>query len=175
MLDMGFREDIDAITQELVPAPERQTFVFSATISKPIQQVAREVLSRNHVYLNCVAEEDSPVHEHVPQYHTVLPSASEQLNHILRLISQPWPGASQRPVGIRWRRTAVRSASNLAELGSFPRYVFLAAVTRSCAKHRQRTCRCSLLAIGGAPAAWQAHLNTVRPPPELDIRLPWWA
>lgn len=87
MLDMGFREDIDAISKELSAAPERQTFVFSATISKPIQQVARQVLSKNHVYLNCVSEEDSPVHEHVPQYHTVLTSASEQLSHIIRLIS----------------------------------------------------------------------------------------
>ena len=87
MLDMGFREDIEAITEVLAPAPERQTFVFSATMSKAIQQVAREVLSDNHVYLNCVSEEDSPVHEHVPQYHTVLPSASEQLSHLLRVLA----------------------------------------------------------------------------------------
>ncbi|EJD05523.1 DEAD-domain-containing protein [Fomitiporia mediterranea MF3/22] len=87
MLDMGFREDIEAIAQELPQAPERQTFVFSATISKAIQQIARRTLSKNHMFINTVSDEDSPVHAHVPQYHTVLSSAADQLPHTLRLIA----------------------------------------------------------------------------------------
>jgi ATP-dependent RNA helicase MSS116 len=86
LLDMGFREDIEAITKMMPPTPERQTFMFSATVSKAIQQVAREVLDPNHIFINCVTEE-SPVHAHVSQYHTVLPSPKDQLPHILRLIA----------------------------------------------------------------------------------------
>lgn len=83
---MGFREDIEAIMKMMPPTPERQTFMFSATVSKAIQQIAREVLDQNHVFINC-ATEDSPVHAHVPQYHTVLPSPADQLPHILRLLA----------------------------------------------------------------------------------------
>ena len=86
LLDMGFREDIEDIMKRMPPTPERQAFMFSATISKAIQEIAREVLDPNHVFVNCVTEE-SPVHAHVPQYHTVLPSASDQLPHILRLLA----------------------------------------------------------------------------------------
>lgn len=86
LLDMGFRDDIEGIMRMMPPTPERQTFMFSATISKAIQQIAREVLDPNHVFVSCVTE-DSPVHAHVPQYHTVLPSARDQLPHILRLLA----------------------------------------------------------------------------------------
>lgn len=86
LLDMGFREDIEDIMKKMPPSPERQAFMFSATISKAIQEIAREVLDPNHVFVNCVTEE-SPVHARVSQYHTVLPSPSDQLPHILRLIA----------------------------------------------------------------------------------------
>ena len=87
MLDMGFREDIDAVAEELPPSSKRQTFLFSATVTRAVEQVARKIMQKRHVYINCVPEDDSPVHAHVPQYHTVLPSASEQLPHTLRLIA----------------------------------------------------------------------------------------
>ena len=83
---MGFREDIEGIMKMMPPTPERQTFMFSATISKAIQQIAREVLDPNYAFINCVTE-DSPVHAHVSQYHTVLPSARDQLPHLLRLLA----------------------------------------------------------------------------------------
>lgn len=86
LLDMGFREDIEDIMKMMPPTPKRQTFLFSATVSKAIQEIAREVLDRNHTFINCVTEE-SPVHAHVSQYHTVLPSAKDQLPHILRLLA----------------------------------------------------------------------------------------
>ncbi|KAJ7199205.1 P-loop containing nucleoside triphosphate hydrolase protein [Mycena pura] len=86
LLEMGFREDIEEIKRFLPPTPQRQTLLFSATISKEIQQVARSVLAPNHKFINCVTDASSPVHAHVEQYHTVLPSASAQLPHIVRLI-----------------------------------------------------------------------------------------
>ncbi|KAJ3823835.1 P-loop containing nucleoside triphosphate hydrolase protein [Lentinula raphanica] len=87
MLDMGFRDDIHAIQKELPPSPIRQTFLFSATVSPVIHQVATSVLAKDHRYINCVNSEDSPVHAHIPQYHTVLPNAAAQFPHILRLIA----------------------------------------------------------------------------------------
>ncbi|KAG6918206.1 hypothetical protein DXG01_015995 [Tephrocybe rancida] len=87
LLDMGFRPDIEAIKNELPPSPQRQTFLFSATVSRAIQDIAESTLSPNHKFINCVSKEASPVHAHVPQYQTVLPSAAEQIPHIMRLIA----------------------------------------------------------------------------------------
>ncbi|KAF8067705.1 P-loop containing nucleoside triphosphate hydrolase protein [Lyophyllum atratum] len=87
LLDMGFRSDIDAIKEFLPPVPERQTFLFSATVSKAIQEVAEESLAPNHKFINCVTSDTSPVHAHVEQYHTVLPNAKDQIPHMLRLIA----------------------------------------------------------------------------------------
>ncbi|OSD08735.1 DEAD-domain-containing protein [Trametes coccinea BRFM310] len=88
LLEMGFREDIEAIARELKPAPERQTFMFSATVSKAIEQIARATLDKNHVFLNCVPENAAPTHLSIPQFYTAVPSPKEQLPHILRLIAE---------------------------------------------------------------------------------------
>ncbi|KAJ7676457.1 P-loop containing nucleoside triphosphate hydrolase protein [Mycena rosella] len=98
LLEMGFREDIEDIKRFIPPVPQRQTLLFSATVSKEIQQVARSTLAPNHKFINCVTSEASPVHAHVSQYHTILPSASAQLPHILRLIAHDQlsnPGSSK--------------------------------------------------------------------------------
>lgn len=42
MLDMGFREDIESILQDM--PEERQTILFSATMSKPIMQITQKFL-----------------------------------------------------------------------------------------------------------------------------------
>ena len=42
MLDMGFREDIESILEEM--PEERQTILFSATMSKPIMQITQKFL-----------------------------------------------------------------------------------------------------------------------------------
>ncbi|KAG8909859.1 hypothetical protein FRC00_009312 [Tulasnella sp. 408] len=88
LLDMGFRADIETILKDLPPVPKRQTFLFSATVSPAIRDIARKSLDKHHTFVNCVKEDDSPVHAHIPQYVTVLPSASQQLPHILNLITQ---------------------------------------------------------------------------------------
>ncbi|KAH9939844.1 P-loop containing nucleoside triphosphate hydrolase protein [Amylocystis lapponica] len=88
LLDMGFRDDIDGIIQYLPKTPERQTMMFSATVSPAIRQVARATLDKNHIFINCVSDSAPPVHSHIPQYHTVLPSAEQQLPHVLRLLAQ---------------------------------------------------------------------------------------
>ncbi|KAJ8462665.1 hypothetical protein ONZ45_g17854 [Pleurotus djamor] len=99
LLDLGFREDIEAIKKFLPDTPQRQTFLFSATVSPAVRQVAESFLAPNHKYINCVSGSDpSPVHAHVPQYHTVLPSPSQQIPHLLRLLAHDQltnPGASK--------------------------------------------------------------------------------
>ena len=87
LLHMGFRDDIESIKSYLPRSPERQTFLFSATVSPAIRQVALSTLSSGHKFINCVSEDDSPVHDHIPQYHTVLADPSQLFPHLLRLIT----------------------------------------------------------------------------------------
>jgi len=88
LLDMGFRDDIEAVTEQLPPKSERQTFLFSATVSPAIHQIATKTMDKHHTFVNTVSDDSSPVHAHIPQYHTILPDASEQIPHLLRLITQ---------------------------------------------------------------------------------------
>jgi len=119
LLDLGFREDVEAIMKYLPSTPKRQTFLFSATVSRPVQQIARKVLDKNHAFINCVSE-DSPVHAHVPQYHTVLPDASAQIPHILRLLAHDQltnPGLSKTVVFFPTTKQTQLFSSLIRELG----------------------------------------------------------
>jgi ATP-dependent RNA helicase MSS116 len=84
---MGFRDDIEAIMEFLPKTPERQTLLFSATVSRSVQQVARAALDKRHEFIDCVPKDESPVHAHVAQYHTVVPRADQQIPHLLRLLA----------------------------------------------------------------------------------------
>ena len=84
---MGFRPDIDAITDFFPKTPIRQTFLFSATVSPQIRQIAREVLDNDHTFIDVVPKDSSPVHAHIPQHYTMLPNAKEQLPQVIRLIA----------------------------------------------------------------------------------------
>lgn len=84
---MGFREDIERISKYLPDAPERQTFLFSATVSRAIQDISKKLLSPKHTFVNCVSESDTATHAHIPQYTTVLPSGADAMPHLLRLIT----------------------------------------------------------------------------------------
>ena len=53
-MDMGFRPDIDAIKKFLPSTPDRQTFLFSATLPAAIRQLAKGLLDPNHQYINCI-------------------------------------------------------------------------------------------------------------------------
>jgi len=86
LLEMGFAKDLEKIVDHL--PKNRQTFLFSATVSRAIEKVARAFLKPNHTLIDCVPKNESNVHLHIPQYATVLKSSSEQLSHIARLIAQ---------------------------------------------------------------------------------------
>lgn len=85
---MGFKPDIEKISSFLPSSPQRQTFLFSATVSREIQNIARTLLSPSHTFVNCVSDSDVATHTHIPQYTTVLPGAggAEALPHLLRLL-----------------------------------------------------------------------------------------
>ncbi|KAG7091046.1 hypothetical protein E1B28_010105 [Marasmius oreades] len=98
MLEIGFRDDIEAIMSYLPPTPQRQTFLFSATLSSKVREIAQKHLAAGHSYIDCIKGQDSPVHADIPQYHTVVPSASQQIPHILRTIAHDQlvnPGSSK--------------------------------------------------------------------------------
>ncbi|KAH9974767.1 P-loop containing nucleoside triphosphate hydrolase protein [Lactifluus volemus] len=98
LLDMGFRPDIDAIVDFFPKMPKRQTFLFSATVSPAIRQIAREVLHKDHTFIDVVPKDESPVHAHIPQHFTVVPDAREQLPYLFRLIAHDQlanPGSSK--------------------------------------------------------------------------------
>ena len=88
LLDMGFTDQIKAIVAQLPPKEKRQTFMFSATVSKEIRQIAKATLRTQHTFIDTVPANEANTHLHIPQYHTVLPSAAEQIPHIFRLLAQ---------------------------------------------------------------------------------------
>lgn len=88
LLDMGFSKEIDEIVSRLPPKESRQTFMFSATVSKDIQQIARKYLKREHTFVDCVPLNETNTHDKVPQFATVVDTADEQIPHVLRLLSR---------------------------------------------------------------------------------------
>ena len=87
LLEMGFRDDLQAIMRHLPAKVDRQNMLFSATVSPEIRAIARASLQTDHRFIDCVPAGEENVHKHIPQYATVLESAEEQIPHVLRLIA----------------------------------------------------------------------------------------
>ncbi|WFD31335.1 RNA helicase [Malassezia sp. CBS 17886] len=88
LLEMGFRDEIQAIIGHL-PSPEhRHTMLFSATISPSVEAIARATMHKEHRFIDCVGAEEDAVHTRIPQYVTMQEEAGELLPHVLRLIAQ---------------------------------------------------------------------------------------
>ena len=85
LLDMGFANDLNFIIDHL--PKERQTFLFSATVSKEIAAIAKKSLKPNHSVIDCVPKNETNTHLHIPQFYTELDSPADQLPHLLRLIT----------------------------------------------------------------------------------------
>jgi ATP-dependent RNA helicase MSS116, mitochondrial len=119
LLDMGFSADLNFILEKLPKA--RQTFLFSATVSPAIRDIAKKSLDRNHGVIDCVPANESNTHMHIPQYATVLPSAKDQLPHVLRLLAHDQltnPGASKAIVFLPTTKLTQLYATFLRELVS---------------------------------------------------------
>jgi ATP-dependent RNA helicase MSS116 len=85
MLDMGFDRDLQAILRTLPPS--RQTFLFSATVSPAIQNIATTFLKPNSLFLDVVPKGEAQTVDRIDQHATVLPSANQMLPHILRVVA----------------------------------------------------------------------------------------
>lgn len=88
LLDMGFKDAIDTIVRQMPPKGERQTFLFSATVSKEIQRIARSTLRPDHKFIDCVPANETNTHLHIPQYTSIIPSGQDQFLHIARLLAE---------------------------------------------------------------------------------------
>ena len=75
MLDMGFRDDIEAILQEM--PEERQTVFFSATMAKPIMDLTRKYQSEPEIIK--VAKNELTVSKIEQVYYEVKPSLKMEL------------------------------------------------------------------------------------------------
>ncbi|KAF8380079.1 hypothetical protein HHK36_027549 [Tetracentron sinense] len=71
LLDMGFRKDIEKIIAA-VPK-QRQTLLFSATVSEEVRQICHIALKRDHEYISTVEEGGEETHSQVRQMHLVAP------------------------------------------------------------------------------------------------------
>ncbi|KAJ1032310.1 hypothetical protein NDA18_001797 [Ustilago nuda] len=87
LLEMGFRDELQAVMSHLPAKVDRQNMLFSATVSPEIRAIARASLQKDHRFIDCVPAGEENVHKHIPQYATVLESAEEQIPHVLRLIA----------------------------------------------------------------------------------------
>lgn len=95
LLDQGFWPEIQEIQTLLPPIREkdRQTLMYSATISKEIVQLARTTMKRDLHYVKTVDENEEPTHERVKQYLSVVSSLENQLPAVLELCTR---GIQQR-------------------------------------------------------------------------------
>ncbi|KAL5792246.1 hypothetical protein ACOSP7_000840 [Xanthoceras sorbifolium] len=71
LLDMGFRKDIEKIIAA-VPK-QRQTLLFSATVSEEVRQICHIALKRDHEFISTVEEGSEETHSQVRQMHLVTP------------------------------------------------------------------------------------------------------
>lgn len=84
MLDMGFRDDIEAILQEM--PEERQTVFFSATMAKPIMDLTRKYQSNPEILK--IAKNELTVSNIEQVYYEVKPSLKMELMTRLMNVNQ---------------------------------------------------------------------------------------
>lgn len=104
LLDQGFFPAIQEIQRNL-PAREdvdRQTLMFSATVSQEVVQLARDLMKPDLHYVRTVQDNEEPTHERVPQKVVTVPSLENLLPCVLELCQREIAaaetrGSAQRP------------------------------------------------------------------------------
>ncbi|CAG8569137.1 17757_t:CDS:2, partial [Racocetra fulgida] len=71
LLDLGFREDIERIIQYY--PKDRQTFLFSATVSPQIRQIAKFALKSDYTFIDTVDPNDVNTNVQVKQTYAIIP------------------------------------------------------------------------------------------------------
>jgi ATP-dependent RNA helicase MSS116, mitochondrial len=92
LLDMGFKRDIDQITNYLNQRNsgqlgKRQTLLFSATVAPEIREIAGRTLLPGYKCIDTVGDEVEQTHSHVPQLLMCAP-LDQQLRVIIQLLEQ---------------------------------------------------------------------------------------
>ncbi|CED83589.1 ATP-dependent RNA helicase pitchoune [Phaffia rhodozyma] len=85
MLDIGFGQDIAQIMNYL--PKDRQTFLFSATVSPAIKGIAQDSLKNDALFLDVVPKGEAQTVDKIEQHVTVLEDLSTLMPHLIRLIS----------------------------------------------------------------------------------------
>lgn len=80
MLDLGFREDLEFILD--AAAPERRTLMFSATVSKPIAQLAKR-FQKDAIRISTAAEKKQ--HSDI-EYRALMVAPNERENAIINVL-----------------------------------------------------------------------------------------
>ena len=87
LLDAGFWPEIQAI-QDLLPSKserDRQTLMFSATVSQDVVKLVRSVMKPDLHYVRTVQENETPTHDRVKQSLVTVSSLENQLPTVLEL------------------------------------------------------------------------------------------
>lgn len=64
MLEMGFRKPIEQIISFL--PRERQTMLFSATVTKDLLNVVSIAVKKDYKFINTISKDEASTHESVP-------------------------------------------------------------------------------------------------------------
>lgn len=74
LLEQGFRREIEKIIACLPDRRQvpRQTLLFSATVPAQVHQIAQLALLPGHRFISTLKEEDTNVHQHVPQFSLIV-------------------------------------------------------------------------------------------------------
>ncbi|MEN3028131.1 MAG: DEAD/DEAH box helicase [Aquificaceae bacterium] len=83
MLDMGFIEDIEWIIAQL--PKERQTFLFSATIGKEVEELAKRHLRKDYKFVRVITEELKPK---IEERLIKLSSAGQKLSELEKILRE---------------------------------------------------------------------------------------
>eukprot|EP01069_Polyplicarium_translucidae_P004114 Polyplicarium_translucidae@DN2497_c0_g1_i3.p1 len=73
MVDMGFRESMEAIVSQLPPPSERQTLLYSATIDEEVLHLVGKVMKKDFVHLSTATAESSVTPSQLNQVYIVTP------------------------------------------------------------------------------------------------------
>ncbi|KAL2918341.1 hypothetical protein HK105_202268 [Polyrhizophydium stewartii] len=85
LLEMGFRKEIESINHNL--PSQRQTFLFSATITREVRSIARETLRDGFVSVDTVPANESDMHQKISQSYVIVPY-SQQLAMLHDVITE---------------------------------------------------------------------------------------
>jgi ATP-dependent RNA helicase MSS116 len=104
LLDMGFKREIENI-KGLFP-PNRTTFMFSATLSKDIKEIASKSLKPGYIELDLVPKNQIDTHKKIKQSYTITPF-KDQMYMIHNIISKHRAAVPNSKIIIFFPATAV--------------------------------------------------------------------